>query len=99
MWIVLAAVAVVAVVAGIVLVFRRPEGNDIDSVRSYHSALGTLEHLSDHPTRSTVNVVGPDDRAAVEPGVPRSYRRPDAPTPARTPGPGSGRSVPPIPVR
>jgi hypothetical protein len=101
MWIVLAAVAVIAVAAGIVLVFRRPEGNDIDSVRSYHSALGTLEHLSDRSPRSTVNVVGSDDRAAVEPGVPRSYRRSGAVAPAPTPGPdpGSGRSVPPIPVR
>jgi hypothetical protein len=97
MWIVLAAVAVIAVAVGIVLVFRRPEGNDIDSVRSYHSALGTLEHLSEHPPRSTVNVVGPEDRAAAEPGVPRSYRRPVVPAPAAPPDPG--RSVPPIPVR
>ncbi|HEY5098127.1 MAG TPA: RodZ domain-containing protein [Acidimicrobiales bacterium] len=96
MWIVLAAVAVIAVAAGIVLVFRRPEGNDIDSVRSYHSALGTLEHLSEHPPRSTVNV-GSEDRATVEPGVPRSYRRPVAAAPAATPDPGP--SVPPIPVR
>ena len=65
MWIVLAAVAVVAVAAGIVLVFRRPEGNDLDSVRSYHSALGTLEQLSERPSRSTVSVAGPEDRAAV----------------------------------
>src|ERR1700686_521134 len=99
MWIVLAAVAVIAVAAGIVLVFRRPEGNDIDSVRSYHSALGTLEHLSDRSPRSTVNVVGPAARAAAEPGVPRSYRRPVGGPPGTTPGPGSDRSVPPVPVR
>ena len=109
MWIVLAAVAVFAVAAGIVLVFRRPEGNDIDSVRSYHSALGTLEHLSERTPRSTVNVVGPGDRSPAEPGVPRSYRRPVGGAPAPTPGPGPGpapgsgpgpdRSVPPVPVR
>jgi flagellar basal body-associated protein FliL len=107
MWIVLAAVAVIAVAAGIILVFRRPEGNDIDSVRSYHSALGTIEHLSERTPRSTVNVVGSGDRAAAEPGVPRSYRR--SVGDASTPGPGSGRgsgsgrgfgrSVPPVPVR
>jgi hypothetical protein len=96
MWIVLAAVAVIAVAAGIVLVFRRPESNDIDSVRSYHSALGTLEHLSERSPRSSVNV-GSDDVAAAEPAVPRSYRRPMAATPGPTPGPR--RSVPPIPVR
>jgi len=99
MWIVLAAVAVIAVAAGIFLVFRRPEGNDIDSVRSYHSALGTLEHLSERTPRSTVDVVGSGDPAAAEPGVPRSYRRPDGGAPSRTSGPGSGRSVPPVPVR
>ena len=99
MWILLAAVAVIAVAAGIVLVFRRPEGNDIDSVRSYHSALGTLEHLSERTPRSTVNVVGSGDRAAAEPGVPRSYRRPDRGAPSPTPGTGPGRSVPPVPVR
>lgn len=99
MWIVLAAVAVIAVAAGIVLVFRRPEGNDLDSVRSYHSALGTLEHLSDHTPRSTVNAVGSGDRPVPEPGVPRSYRRSVGGAPAPTPGPGSDRSVPPVPVR
>ncbi len=99
MWIVLAAVAVIAVAVGIVLVFRRPEGNDIDSVRSYHCALGTLEHLSDRSPPSTVNVVGPDDRARRSRGFPAATggRSSGARGPRRASAPD--RSVPPVPVR
>ncbi len=45
MWIFVAAVVVVAVGALVVAALMRPAGDD-GSVRSYHSALGTLEHLS-----------------------------------------------------
>ena len=51
MWIALAALALIAVAVAIVVLFRRPAGDDIDSVRSYHSALGTLEHLADRTGR------------------------------------------------
>ncbi len=108
MWIALAVVALLIVAGVTVVLFRRPEGDDIDSVRSYHTALGTLEHLSERTTRSSVSVVDGDDGAGVEPGVPRSYRRPPGPpraaggttaAAATSVGVGTGRSVPPVPVR
>jgi len=96
MWIALAALALIAVAVAIVVLFRRPAGDDIDSVRSYHSALGTLEHLADRPGTSTVTVVGQDQPAGeARVGVARTYRRPDRPSA----GVGTGRSVPPVPVR
>ncbi len=100
MWIALAAVALIAVAVAIVVLFRRPSGDDLESVRSYHSALGTLEHLADRTGTSAV-VVGPDDRAESGPGgvVPRTYRRSSAVMPGPPAGVGTGRSVPPVPVR
>jgi hypothetical protein len=96
MWIALAALALIAVAVAIVVLFRRPAGDDIDSVRSYHSALGTLEHLADRTGTSTVTVVGQDQPAGeAQGGVARTYRRPDRPSA----GVGTGRSVPPVPVR
>ncbi len=106
MWIVLAGVAVIAVVVIVVTVFRRPKGDDLGSVRSYHSALGTLEHLSDsggpppealgRSVRSRPPSVSP--RSSREPGsaavtgpAPRSVAR-------GLPPPGGG-AVPPVPVR
>jgi hypothetical protein len=99
MWIALAVVALIAVALVIVTVFRRPSGDDLNSVRSYHSALGTLEHLSDRPGTSTVTVVERDDRAGAEPGVPRSYRRSSGASLRSPAGVGTERSVPPVPVR
>ncbi len=100
MWIALAAVALIAVAVAIVVLFRRPSGDDLDSVRSYHSALGTLEHLADRTATSAV-VVGRDERADPGPGgvVPRTYRRSSAVAPGPPAGVGTGRSVPPVPVR
>jgi hypothetical protein len=96
MWIALAALALIAVAVAIVVLFRRPAGDDIDSVRSYHSALGTLEHLADRTGTSTVTVMGQDQPAGeARVGVARTYRRPDRPSA----GVGTGRSVPPVPVR
>jgi hypothetical protein len=88
---VLVLIAVVVVAAGAVVVFLRlrPRGGDLDSVRSYHSALGTLEHLSDRPGPTGVNVVGPADRPVAEPRV-RPHRGAES---ARAP------AVPPVPVR
>ena len=105
MWIALAAVALIIVAAVIVVLFRRPEGDDIDSVRSYHTALGTLEHLSERTAHSPVPAAGREDRAAAEPGVPRSYRRSPGSagktggTTGEALGVGTGRTVPPVPVR
>ena len=92
MWIALAALALIAVGVAIVVMFRRPAGDDIESVRSYHSALGTLEHLADRNGSPTVTAVAQDQPAGetrVE--VARTYRRPARPTVDV----GSGRSVPP----
>jgi len=75
MWIVVAAVALVAVVAAVATVVRRPMGDDLTSVRSYHSALGTLEHLADRSGPPPAEVDATPDRPS-EPSAPlRSYRR------------------------
>jgi hypothetical protein len=58
MWFVL--IAVVLVVAGVVAVtvLRRPSGNDLSSVKKYHSALGTIEHLAERIDQSPAKVAG-----------------------------------------
>jgi RodZ C-terminal domain len=102
MWIALAAVALIAVAVAIVVLFRRPSGDDLNSVRSYHSALGTLEHLADRSGTPTVTVVGADDDptgTAPEGRVPRTYQRSGGVSAGPAVGIGSGRSVPPVPVR
>jgi hypothetical protein len=105
MWIALALVALIIVAAVIVVIFRRPEGDDINSVRSYHTALGTLEHLSDRTGRSSVSIVDRGERPGVEGQVPRSYQRSTGAAGAAravtavSPGGGVGGSVPPVPVR
>lgn len=79
MWIIVAGVAAIVVVAATVVLFRRPSGGDLSSVKRYHSALGTMEHLADHQGQTVGKVTAP-------PGGP------GAPV-------GTGRSVPPVPVR
>ena len=64
----IAAVAVIAVIALAVL-RGRPRGADLDSVRSYHSALGTLEHLSERNGPPSV-LSGSPDRPTPDPGTP-----------------------------
>lgn len=51
MWYVLGGVALVAVVVAAASVLRRPSAEDLSSVRHYHSALGTLEHLAEQNVR------------------------------------------------
>lgn len=51
MLLVVAAAAVVVVVVGLVLIMRRPGGDELSSVRQYHTALGTLEHFADRAER------------------------------------------------
>ena len=72
MWIVLAAVVVLIVVVAIFAAVRRPRGDDLNSVQSYHTALGTLEHLADRH--------GP---APVRPATPAVQRPPAAPPSGR----------------
>jgi hypothetical protein len=88
MLLVLIAVGAAAIVAALVFLRLRPRGGDLNSVRSYHSALGTLEHLADRSGGSHVNVVRPTGEQAGSRVRPQSS--PDA---------GAGREVPPIPVR
>jgi hypothetical protein len=93
-YVVIAAVMVAALVAAVVL-RGRPRGTDLDSVRSYHSALGTLEHLSDRDAPTSMRVVNAPGQAD-GPHV--------APIPGRAAGsegegPRDRSEVPPVPVR
>jgi hypothetical protein len=63
-------VAVVAVVAT-----RRPRADDLHSVQSYHSALGTLETFSDRIEQSPPEVVAQADRSGDGHVRPRFYSR------------------------
>jgi RodZ C-terminal domain len=69
MWIFVAVVVVVAVGALVAAALMRPGGDDT-SVRSYHSALGTLEHLS-QPERRVRRPEG-RSRGTAPPGAPSS---------------------------
>lgn len=71
MVLVLVAVVVVAALAVVVFLRLRPRGGDLDSVRSYHSALGTLEHLGDRSGQSSLRVTGPAGRVTEAPTKPR----------------------------
>jgi hypothetical protein len=94
MWIVAAAVVLIVLVVLIRLAARHPKGDDLTSVRSYHSALGTLEQLSDRSNRSSIKVVSPRDEAG------DAYVRHRSPADSESaPAGPAGRSVPPIPVR
>jgi cytoskeletal protein RodZ len=86
MWVVLLAVVLVVLGAAAAVLFRRPKSTDLSSVRKYHSALGTMEHLSEHTGPPPVRVVGGQ-------GAPGH-------DPVTGGGPGTGgRAVPPVPVR
>jgi cytoskeletal protein RodZ len=61
MWVVLVAVVAVVAVAVVGALVRRPRGTDLSSVRKYHSALGTIEHLSEG-IGPAPRVVGASDR-------------------------------------
>jgi hypothetical protein len=108
MWIVLGAAAVVVVLVVIVVAFRRPRTDDLHSVRSYHSALGTLENMSDRPGPPASGPTGAPDRSSVGHVRPRFYSRASAEGEAVAPGDpgpagpsGTGRhpgSVTPVPL-
>lgn len=91
MWYVLGVVALVAVVVAAISVLRRPSAEDLSSVRHYHSALGTLEHLSERNVRAVPHEGASGEEPTASSGAqPRFYRRPDAP--GRMPV-GSGSAV------
>jgi hypothetical protein len=89
MWIVAAAVVLIVLVVVVRLASRHPKGDDLTSVRSYHTALGTLEQLSDRTSRSSIKVVSPRDETG------DTYVRP-RPASDRS---GPGAPIPPLPVR
>ncbi|MBF6555633.1 MAG: DUF4115 domain-containing protein [Acidimicrobiales bacterium] len=100
MWIVVGVVVLIAVVAFVATFIRRPRGDDLNSVRNYHSALGTLEHLSERTSQQSVNITGPAEVLADSHVRPRFYSRSGAEGDLRPPvPPGTTTSVPPVPVR
>jgi Domain of unknown function (DUF4115) len=100
MWIVLAAVVLVAVLAFVATVFRRPRGDDLNSVRSYHSALGTLEHISERTIQPSGSAAGPAAGPVPAPAdgsgdpqmTPRFYSRQGAEGISHPPGDGEQRT-------
>ncbi len=56
MLVVLVALVILALLAGVAVLARRSGGDEIDSVRSYHAAVGTMERL---PTRSVATALAP----------------------------------------
>jgi hypothetical protein len=92
---VLIGVVVVVGVAGVLVLRRRPKSNDLHSVASYHTALGTLEHLAERTGQPPVRVVGSSERPGDGHVRPR-YEE----SPATVSGGEEGsREVPPVPVR
>ncbi len=71
MWLVVLLVAALAVGALVVAMLRRPSSEDLHSVRRYHSALGTIEHLSERVgtqgVRPTTRPGGPESEVTVPP--------------------------------
>jgi hypothetical protein len=92
---VLIGVVVVVGVAGVLVLRRRPKSNDLHSVASYHTALGTLEHLAERTGQSPVRVIGSSER----PGDGHVRPRYDETPAAVAGGADESREVPPVPVR
>jgi hypothetical protein len=96
MWIVLGVVALVIVLVVMIVAFRRPRADDLHSVRSYHSALGTLENMSDHPGQPAPGASGAPDRSSVGHVSPRFYSRASAEGAALATGGPGGRDDPAV---
>ena len=105
MWLLVAAGVVVIVAVVAVVVVRRPEGGDLSSVDRYHSALGTMEQVTERTGSAPVRMVGPirgrrsprRRRGRVGGGCPaggRSAPRPGARSSVPT-SPGAGCGGPP----
>lgn len=64
----------VVVGAATVLLLQRPKGTDLSSVKKYHSALGTIEHISERtmqpPGKVATSPGGPSGAGAVGRSVP-----------------------------
>src|ERR1700678_3667012 len=100
MWIVLGVVVLVVVAVVAILAMRRPRADDLHSVRSYHSALGTLETFADRMGQSPPEVVAQADRSGDGHVRPRFYSRAtaDAPTSPDAPATPDGAPVDPVEV-
>jgi Domain of unknown function (DUF4115) len=81
MWIVLGVVVLVVVAVVAIVAMRRPRGDDLHSVQSYHSALGTLETFADRMGQSPPEVVAQADRSGDGHVRPRFYSRATAAAP------------------
>jgi hypothetical protein len=88
MLIILIAAVLIVVGAVAVVVLRRPRASDLTSVRKYHSALGTIEHLAERTSPAAGDVVTPPGGGVGGGGRNGGVER------GGTPGP-----VPPVPVR
>jgi hypothetical protein len=93
----LIAVVLVVTVVAAASVLRRPRGSDLNSVRQYHSALGTIEQMSARSGQSSVRVVGPtggtgDDASPAGEGEGGYPATGSGSIPAATPGKGDGSS-------
>jgi hypothetical protein len=86
MWIVLGVVVLVVVAVVAIVAMRRPRADDLHSVQSYHSALGTLETFSDRIGHSPPEVVAQADRSGDGHVRPRFYSRATADTTAAPDG-------------
>ncbi len=70
MWVAVLLVVTLAVGALVVALLRRPSSDDLHSVRKYHAALGTIEHLSERVGSQEVRPMGGPGDGGVVPPVP-----------------------------
>ena len=93
MWLLVAVGVVVIVALVAVVVLRRPEGGDLSSVDRYHSALGTMEQVTERTGSAPIRMVGPSGASLADEGVgPAGRAGSEADQP---PGAGLGRRYPP----
>jgi hypothetical protein len=94
MLIAIGAVVVVALGAVAAKLMWRPHADEVDSVRTYQHALGTMEQLAERNRHASVRILEhSEDGAGSGPGPDGTPVTPDA-----APGRG-GTAVPPVPVR
>ena len=91
MWIALIAVVVVAVGAVVAKLARRPDGDEVHSVRDYQSVLGTIEQMANRNADGSVRVIGGPDGQGAPASRGKSRSVPPIPPPVVDGGqPGDG---------